>query len=272
MTKSLSRRLVFIVLVTAIAWGAVNVTADLAQASTENTWLLRADAALESGNYDEAIAAYEKAVQSKDVVMTPEQRALALANLGLAHYYKGDHLKKSGRHQDAIKSYIQAANAFTRFIDSTQLPAFKVVGTYYRMGALAHAQRYDELVKAGETFLTYRPDQLVREGLLPQAALGSAMELMALGYNALAKSTPRRAAELKAAAVEYADLGIANYPDVVVHAYLISGLAAAERGDKAKATEYLTRFVAHLQAIPAIERDRDDEADLAQAQKVLGSL
>ena len=242
------------------------------QALSTAGWLTRGEAALKSGNFDAAMAAFEQALRGREQPLSNEQRALIRANIGLAAFYKAEQVRRAGGARAARRLYRRAAEEFKAFIKEAHLPGLKLVGEYYLMGALGYAGAYDELVAVGEHFLSSRPEQLVKQGLLPASAPGSALELMAVAHMELSRRRPGQAEEHRAKSLAYAAAAVASYPDVAVHSYLLTGLEAARRGERELARQRLTRYLSHMRRLPQTQLDELDRRDIARAEEALQSL
>ncbi len=253
-------------------WLSSRAPTDAGPQRPTGSWLSQGEAALQSGSYDRAIAAFRQALRGKDQPLSSEQRALIRANIGLATFYKAEELRRTQGMRAARPYYRRAAEEFKAVVEEAQLPGLKLVGEYYLMGALGYAGAYDELLAVGEHFLASRPEQLVKEGLLPSSAPGSALELMAVAHMELSRRRPGQAQQHRAKSLAYARAAISAYPDVAVHAYLLVGLEAARQGQREAARNYLSRYLDHMRSLPSTQLDELDRRDMAEAEAALREL
>jgi tetratricopeptide (TPR) repeat protein len=109
------------------------------------------DPSEKSRRYEQALAAYQKAVETKQAALEKGEKD-ADANKKIAGYYNNlaDAQGKAGRVDDAVKSYAQAA----------QLDPTGAAGYYYNTGAvLTNAGRIDDAIAAFDKCIAIDPNK-----------------------------------------------------------------------------------------------------------------
>lgn len=243
-------------------------------AGGQSDWVEQGTAYLTAGEYDRAIDALVRALSMPaESGVSPVQEALVRANLGLAYFLKAEGVRRTDGPDAAVPWYERSAGQIAQFIEEAGSNVLRLMGEYYLTGALVHSRRFREALAVGEQFLARDPQVLIDQGLLPAAARGSMLELVAAAaWAAAERAWFWQRPGLRRRALDYAEQAIDRFPDVALHAYWLTGREAFRRGDRERARVRLGEFVGRLERRPAAELDAEDRQDLTEAKALLGRL
>lgn len=240
----------------------------------QSEWVERGTAYLAAREYDRAIDALVQALSlPADSGAPPMQEALARANLGMAYFLKAEGVRRAESPDAAVAWYERSAGQFAQFIEDAGSNVLRLLGEYYLTGALVHSRRFRQALAVGEQFLAQDPQVLIDQGLLPAAARGSMLELLAAAaWAAAERAWFWERPGLRRKALDYAEQAIERFPDVALHAYWLTGREAFRRGDRDRARVRLGEFIDRLEHRPAAELDAEDRQDLTEAKALLRRL
>lgn len=225
------------------------------------------------GDYDSAITTYEEQL-SRLTEVPIDHMSSYFGDLGLAHYYQGQHLQEAGRSSDAQHHFERAALMFEQAAETATHGLFVSVADFYRLLALFSAKEYAEARTVGEAFLEGYPEAAVAAELLPEGVVATVKEILTVSYISLAeeRGEAEATAVLRANALRYAEEAIAESPERVIQPYLFTGLNAYDRGDRTTAVSRLQTYLRLMQEIPEEHWHADDVDSVRETRSILSTL